>query len=105
MTKKIYSMRESVRRCIKLYEKLYKIEEIAIKDFIFVKQYPQQDNENDCGMMMLCGIKNMIHKFAAVKKQQDMKLFAAFMDAKDFWDFCIEDIKYFRFLFAKQLLE
>jgi len=37
-------------------------------DFHVIKDFPQQDNQNDCGMMMLYGMKNVLTKFSIVEK-------------------------------------
>jgi hypothetical protein len=75
LSKKSYSMKDSVNKCIKLYEKMYKLEEMDLNQMVVVRQFPQQDNANDCGMMMLCGIKNLISRFQTVKRKEEIQKF------------------------------
>jgi hypothetical protein len=103
--KKVYCMKEPVRNCMRVYERLFKVEEMNLSQVVIVRQYPQQDNQNDCGMMMLCGMKNVVIKFQALKRQEGMKELGQLMEGKDFWDFCVQDVRYLRFMFARELLE
>ncbi len=103
--KKVYCMKEAVRNCIKLYERLYKVEEMDLSKVVIIGQYPQQDNQNDCGMMMVCGIKNVVGRFLGMKRQEGMKELGQLMEGKEFWEFCVEDVRYFRCMFGRELME
>ena len=87
---------------MRVYERLFKVEEINLSQVVIVRQYPQQDNQNDCGMMMLCGMKNVVVKFQALKRQEGIKELGQLMEGKEF---CVQDVKYLRFMFGRELLE
>ena len=65
-----YSMKPTIKKCFQLYEILYQVQYISLNNLHVIKDFPQQDNQNDCGMMMLCGIKNLLNKFITNKNSK-----------------------------------
>lgn len=98
---KSYSIKQTIKKCFQLYETLYQIEEVSLNDVHAIKDFPQQDNQNDCGMMMLCGIKSVLNNFLYLQKSKRNENFENLLIQKDFWNFCQEDIKFLRFLFTQ----